>query len=254
MLQEDLALARELAAISADVAMDHFARDVHVRRKADGSKVTDADLAVEACLIEMLARRRPQDAILSEERGAIGESRRRWILDPIDGTTYFAERRPEHWGTHIALESDGEIVLGVITRPVAQRCWWAVRGGGAHSGSLRAPEADARLRVSATAALARSRVVFWAESADEIRRRDILRDKVSLIAPTMDCVLHVASGRLDLAICGASAAWDLAPGVVIVEEAGGHFCDPAAGRRLDLGEGWYSNGVVHEPARVLSES
>ena len=57
MFEADLLLGRELAVLSADVAMEHFRRGVRVRRKADGSKVTDADLAVEAGLLELLARR-----------------------------------------------------------------------------------------------------------------------------------------------------------------------------------------------------
>jgi histidinol-phosphatase len=64
-------------------------------------------------------------------------------------------------------------------------------------------------------------------------------------------MLELAAGRLDLVICGASKPWDLAPGVVIVEEAGGHFSDPEGGRRLDMGEGWYSNGLLHGAAREL---
>ena len=85
MFEADLLLGRELAVLSADVAMEHFRRGVRVRRKADGSKVTDADLAVEAGLLELLAPRRPDDAILSEERGAIGASRRRWLSIPSTG-------------------------------------------------------------------------------------------------------------------------------------------------------------------------
>jgi len=251
MFEADLLLGRELAVLSADVAMEHFRRGVRVRRKADGSKVTDADLAVEAGLLELLAPRRPDDAILSEERGAIGASRRRWLLDPIDGTSYFAAGSPEQWGTHIALEVDGEIVLGLITRPVTEQCWWAVKGGGAHCGALQSHASDRVLRVGTTSELSRCTAVFWAESEDECRRRDLLKTKAHLVDQTMDCVLELVAGRLDLVICGASKPWDLAPGVVIVEEAGGQFSDPAGGRRLDLGEGWYSNGPLHRQAREL---
>jgi fructose-1,6-bisphosphatase/inositol monophosphatase family enzyme len=67
----------------------------------------------------------------------------------------------------------------------------------------------------------------------------------------MDCVQEVAAGSLELAICGASAPWDLAPGVVIVEEAEGLFSDPDGGRRLDMGEGWYSNAQVHSAVHEL---
>jgi histidinol-phosphatase len=242
----DLALARELAAGAAEVALRHFRRPLDVRLKADGSKVTDADLAVEACLLEQLARHRPGDAVVSEERGRIGLARRTWVLDPIDGTSMFAEGRPEHWGTHIALEVEGQVVLGVITRPVAGHWWWATKGGGAHHGSLQSSSSDHPLQVTRTRHLRDSTVVYWAESADELRRRELLRAEANLVEATMDCIVDVAAGRLDVAICGACGAWDLAPGVILVEEAGGRFTDPAGGRRLDMGEGWYSNGLVHE--------
>lgn len=248
----DLALARELAARAAEVALRHFDRPLGVRLKPDGTKVTDADLAVEACLLDGLTRYRPDDAILSEERGSIGRGRRTWILDPIDGTSFFAAGHLEHWGTHIALEADGHVVLGFITRPVAGHCWWAIKGGGAHRGSLRASSVDLPLHVSKTSSLSESTVVFWAESADERRRRELLKAEAQLMEPTMDCVLEVAAGQLDLAICGASSPWDLAPGSILVEEAGGCFTDPAGGRRLDMGEGWYSNALVHEAARGLA--
>jgi histidinol-phosphatase len=251
MLDDDLALAREMASMAADVAMEHFRRGVAVRRKADGSQVTEADLAVEAAVVDSLAKRRPGDAVLAEERGAIGKSRRRWIVDPIDGTAFFAAGRAEQWGTHIALEIDTEVVLGIISRPVVERVWWAIKGGGAHCGPLASLVTDETLRVSTTDDLRRSRAVFWAESDFERRRRALLESAVELSEATMDCILELTAGRLDIAICGASAPWDLAPGVILVEEAGGLFTDPAGGRRLDMGEGWYSNGRVHGAARVL---
>ena len=129
----------------------------------------------------------------------------------------------------MALEVDGEIVLGLITRPVTEQCWWAVKGGGAHCGALRSHASDRVLRVGTTSELSRSTAVFWAESEDECRRRDLLKTKAHLVDQTMDCVLELVAGRLDLVICGASQPWDLAPGVVIVEEAGGRIQRPCRG-------------------------
>jgi histidinol-phosphatase len=247
----DLALARELAVRAAEVALRYFRQPLNVRLKPDGTKVTDADLAVEACLLDALAHDRPDDAILSEECGQIGRARRTWLLDPIDGTSIFAEGRPKHWGTHIALQVDEQVVLGVITRPVAGLCWWATKGGGAHRGLLQSSTSDQVLRVSKRPHLPESSFVFWAESADARRRRDLLQAEANLVEPTMDCILEVAAGELDLAICDASSPWDLAPGAILVEEAGGRFTDPAGGRRLDMGEAWYSNGLVHEAAQSV---
>jgi len=134
-LEELLRFARALAADAAQVALHHFRSGVRTRSKPDGTRVTDADLAVEAFLIERLQARTPELGILSEECGAAFRGRRRWVLDPIDGTAWFA-RGAETWGTHIALEEQGEVLLGVVSRPATGQCVWAVRGGGAHRGGL----------------------------------------------------------------------------------------------------------------------
>src|SRR5205823_4618442 len=108
---DDVELAHELASVAADVALRFVEGRFDYELKADGSPVTEADLAVEAALVELIRARRPDDAILSEEAGLLGiPGRRRWVLDPIDGTAHFVERT-DGWGTHIALEVDGELVL-----------------------------------------------------------------------------------------------------------------------------------------------
>src|SRR4029078_11316389 len=77
-----------------------------------------------------LARERPGDGILGEEEGASGEGRRRWILDQIDGRSIYSRGSPV-WATLIALEEDGELVLGLVSAPALGRRWWAERGAGA---------------------------------------------------------------------------------------------------------------------------
>ena len=71
--------------------------------------------------------------MLGEEEGAVGSGRRRWIIDPIDGTRNYSRGVPV-WATLIALEEDGRVVLGVVSAPALHRRWWAERGGGAHAG------------------------------------------------------------------------------------------------------------------------
>lgn len=250
MLEADLALGQRLVTLAAEISLEHYRRGVEPKRKADGSEVTVADLEVDARLVEVLRRERPDDAILSEESGNQGAARRRWILDPIDGTSNFVRQKPQ-WGTHVALELDGEVALGFITRPVLGRAYWALRGGGAHAGPLGAATPDTALHVTATRDLSASSTVFWSSAPDADARRNRLGDGAKLVTPTLDWVLEIGAGRLELAICGGCGPWDLAPGVVIVEEAGGRYSDAHGGRRLDLGEGWYSNGLVHDAALAL---
>jgi len=89
-LDADLDLALRLADAAREISLARFRGPFQKRLKADGSIVTEVDEAVEDELRERLARERPRDAILGEERGASGDSERRWIIDAIDGTLSFA--------------------------------------------------------------------------------------------------------------------------------------------------------------------
>jgi histidinol-phosphatase len=254
-LADDLVLARELVATAAAIALDHLQRDMPPRVKPDGTPVTEADLAVERVLRDRLARVRPDDGILGEEFGEVGSSGRRWILDPIDGTFNFIAGRPE-WGTHVALEEAGEIVLGVVSRPIRRATWWASRGHGAFRAEEGAP--PRQLRVSRVDSLSQSRISAWSAwsaSTPGTPAPDWLIRLVrhgTRVESDLDDVLRVAEGDLEVLIDQSGRAWDHAPLVVIVEEAGGRFSDHTGGRRIDRGEGRFSNGRVHEELlRVL---
>ena len=243
-LSKDLALAHELAAAASEIALRFFKQDVNVNLKPDGTEVTPVDFEVERFLVERLSKDRPGDGILGEELGATGPSKRRWILDPIDGTSNFIAGKSQ-WGTHIALECEGEVVLGVISRPVLAKHWWAVRGGGAYSGAADSPAtSEIPLRVSTTASLTESVIAVWAEPPH--RAIDRVRSFATLAAADLDAILQLAEGSLDAVIDPTGRAWDHAPAVVLVEEAGGRFSDAEGGRRIDRGEGRYSNGRIHQ--------
>jgi histidinol-phosphatase len=232
----DLELALRLADTADAISMRWFrARELAVETKADRSPVTEADRAVETELRVMLAQERRRDAILGEEGGAAGSGRRRWIVDPIDGTRNYSRGVPV-WATLIALEDDGQVVLGVVSAPALHRRWWAERGGGAHAGSdvvhvsaVRRPE-DAVLTfaleqplpsLAARAWHARGYGDFWSH-------------------------MLVAEGAVDGAIDAIGVSvWDLAAVQVIVEEAGGTFTDFAGEHRIDGGSAISSNGHLH---------
>jgi histidinol-phosphatase len=203
---EGLNLAHQLADLAAEISLGYFDRGIAPSSKADGSPVTEADFEVERQLITVLARYRPGDGIVSEEGGGGSGSSRRWILDPIDGTVNFVAGNP-HWGSHIALEEDGEVVLGMITRPVLGQRWWATRNG--------AP---------------------FGAATQQGRRRD----------PYKSSVGQLLDGDLDAIVARAGGEWDHAPVVVLVDEAGGRFSDLNGGRRLDTGGGMYSSGRIHD--------
>jgi histidinol-phosphatase len=244
----ELAIARRLAVVASEIALHYFHRGVSADTKSDGTPVTVADREIEQTLVEALTRFRPEDAVLGEEFGARGASSRRWLLDPIDGTSNFVSGNSQ-WGTHVALELDEHIVLGVITRPARGLSWWACRGCGAYRSESAPGSTDVRLHVSTQAELRASRVTVWTNEIDPMLDR--LRRQAQWVEPSLDAILRLAEGGLEAVIDRSGKPWDHAPAVVLVEEAGGTFSDSFGGHRLDCGEGRFSNGLIHAELGAL---
>ena len=138
-LSGDLALALRLADAADAQSLPRFdSADLEISTKADHSHVTDADLATERAIREILAAERPEDGIFGEEFGAEGSTERQWIIDPIDGTANFLRGVPL-WGTMIALAVDGTPRVGVVSMPALGRRWWASTGAGAWTATDDAP-------------------------------------------------------------------------------------------------------------------
>jgi histidinol-phosphatase len=233
----DLELALRLADAADAIAVQRFrARDLVVETKPDRTPVTEADRAVESELRTILALERRRDAILGEEEGASGKGRRRWIIDPIDGTRNYSRGIPV-WATLVALEDAGRVVLGVVSAPALHRRWWAERGGGAYAGGD-------RVHVSAV------------RRAEDAVLSFALEQSVPALAARAwhargygDFWSHmlVAEGAIDGAIDAMGVSvWDLAAVQVIVEEAGGTFTDFAGEHRIDGQSAISSNGHLHQ--------
>ena len=243
-LTDDVEFALQLVALAAEIARPFFESGVAAESKADGTPVTVADLTVERELIQALRHERPDDAILSEEAGPSGRSNRRWLIDPIDGTEMFVAGDAS-WGTHLALEVDGDIVLGVMSRPVLRQRWWAARGRGAHRCGETGASLGVVLQVSDVADLAGSQVSVWSEGPSLVAEH--LASLTRLVEPAYDDYIDVIEGRLEALIFphpGIAFAWDYAPSVILISEAGGHFRDPEGGTRIDTGRGVFTNGMV----------
>ena len=235
-LVEDVVLARRLAIVAADIALSFFQREMRHELKADRSPVTEADLAVERELLGLLAQERPDDDVLSEEAGWLARGgRRRWLIDPIDGTTWFLAGEDD-WGTHVALEVDGNLIVGVITRPVAGRSWWAASDLGAWTSDGR------QLEVSATSAIEQARVGGYMQPASAWEAT--VRDQATWVR-TRSPIVELIEGRLDAVLSEGGFEWDHAPAVVLVREAGGRFIDRLGGDRIDLRGGLYANAHLH---------
>ena len=247
--ESDLALAHELADSADAITLARFgALDLHVSSKPDLTPVTDADEGVERAMREVLAARRPADAVLGEEFGAAGDGSRRWIVDPVDGTKNYVRGVPV-WATLIALQDDDQVTVGVVSAPALGRRWWAARGLGAHTGS---PGASRPLRVSdvpalSDASLSYSSLTGWEEQGRLTGLLGLSRRcwRTRAYGDFWSHVL-VAEGAVDASFEPEVSLWDVAAIQVIVEEAGGRFSDLSGQARPDGGSVVCSNGLLHD--------
>jgi histidinol-phosphatase len=245
----ELGFAHVLADAADDITMRRFrAQDLRVEAKPDMTPVTDADLAVEESLRNVLSRARPRDAMLGEEFGRTGSSQRCWVIDPIDGTKNYVRGVPV-WATLIGLMDEGEVIAGVVTAPALGRRWWAARDGGAWTG--RSLTKATACRVSGVSSLSDASLSFsglstW-EDAGKLPDLLSLSRKVWRTRAYGDFWSHVlvAEGAVDISAESEVSLWDLAALQIIVEEAGGAFTDLAGIPRPDLGSAVCTNGLLH---------
>ncbi len=198
--------------------------NLQVSMKGAGDFVSRADIAAENIIKEELMEARPNYGWLGEESAPIEgkDPTRRWIVDPLDGTTNFLHGLP-HWAVSIALEHKGEVIAGVIFDAAKDEMFYAEKGGGAWLN-------DSRLRVSG-----RNRMIeaVFATGVPFGTRPDLpetLQDLARLMpvcagvrrwgAAALD-LAYVAAGRFDGYWERGIHAWDVAAGLVILREAGG---------------------------------
>ncbi|MGV8969440.1 MAG: histidinol-phosphatase [Microbacteriaceae bacterium] len=246
----DLELALELADAADLISLERFTSlDLVVTTKPDRTPVTDADQAVERSIRAGISAARPDDSILGEEYGVEGDSRRQWIIDPIDGTANFLRGVPI-WGTLISLAVDGIPVVGVVSAPALGQRWWAARDHGAWM-STRGQEPRA-LAVSAVSALADASISY-----NNIQGWDQFGHLDALVALTRDVwrarsigdmwsYMLLAEGSLDIVGEFDLKPYDMAALVPIVEEAGGRFSSLSGEPGPWHGSALATNGVLHE--------
>ncbi len=251
-------------AMAADKAGRRLVRDfgeveqLQVSRKGPADFVSSADRRAERILRDALSQAHPEFSMLMEESGTTEgkDSRHRWIVDPLDGTTNFLHGLP-HFCISIALERDGQIVAGIVYDPVKDELFWAERGLGAYVN-------DRRLRVSGRGrmpeAIFATGIPFLGIQDGQGHRKFLAQ----LGGVMAECagVRRFGSAALDLAYVAAGRyegywenglnPWDVAAGVLLVREAGGQVTD-IAGRRYELGapEICAGNDQLHQPLRKL---
>ncbi|WP_224817026.1 histidinol-phosphatase [Hasllibacter sp. MH4015] len=202
--------------------------------------VTIADRAAEAAMRVVLARRRPDDAILGEEEGASpGTSGLTWVLDPIDGTRGFVSGTPT-WGVLISLNGADGPQYGIIDQPyIGERF-----EGGFGRARVVGPMGEAPLAVAPSASLAEATLFTTFPEVGTPNDRagfEAVRDAVQLTRYGCDCYAYalLAAGQVDLVIEAGLNAYDIAAPIAVIEAAGGIVTD-------------WDGGPVHDGGRAIA--
>ena len=213
--------------------------------------VTEADREAEAAIRGYLTERHPDFAFLGEEEGTSGSGEYRWIVDPLDGTVNFAHRFPM-FAVSVALARGDEVLVGVVLDSAHDELFAAVRGGGAYLNG-------ARIRVSKTEDLRKSLLATGfpydvdriPEAVEYFRRVIALGIPVRRPGAAALDLAYVAAGRIDGFWEMKLNPWDVAAGVLLVQEAGGRITD-YQGRPFTLASPFIiaTNGLIHEALRT----
>jgi len=217
-----LSVAKQAARRGGDVLLSRFRSDFKISKKGRIDLVTEMDIEAERVVVEEITRHFPEHGVIAEEGGIrLGDGRSRWIIDPLDGTTNFAHGY-RFFCVSIALEVDEDLVLGVVLDPVTQETFSAVQGQGAFLN-------DNPIRVSSESNLEDSLLCTgFSYQEQEISRnleffnrlifraRAIRRDGSAALD-----LCYLACGRFDGYWELSLNCWDVAAGVLIVQEAGG---------------------------------
>ncbi len=245
----ELEFALDICKRVGNLVLDYWRKGVDTNFKSDNSPLTVTDKEAERANHRAIQQTFPGDQMVGEEEGSsvgIGTagSARKWIIDPIDGTYNFVRGIP-FFSTLLALEEDGDIIVGVIHAPAAGDTYWAARHAGAYKNGR-------SVSVSHIETLDKSQFNFgglnrvfssgfgkgFEQIVKSTYRQRGFGDYLSLG--------YVFEGKAEAALEVGVCAWDLAPVKVLIEEAGGRYSDLQGGDSIYTGSCLISNGLVHE--------
>jgi myo-inositol-1(or 4)-monophosphatase len=244
-LETSVEIARESGALLST----YFERRVAFELKGEYDLVTEADRASERLVVERLRSHFPSHSIVAEEGGGhTGTSEYCWYVDPLDGTTNFAHGFPMYNVT-MALTQAGQLINGVIFDPMRNEMFSCERGSGAYLNNR-------RIRVSKVARVEDALVATGFPSRKRHENVNVhfyyqlamISHGVRRAGSAALDLAYVASGRLDAFWEFGLKPWDMAAGILLIEEAGGK-CSDMQGGPVDI-RGPHlltDNGLIHQP-------
>lgn len=242
------------ARVGGQVLQDMLGK-VGVREKHRADLVTDADFAAQKAIRDIVLGAFPDHAFLGEESDAdetVAAAKQsggfRWIVDPLDGTTNFVHRVPL-FASSVALAHGNEVLCGTIYNPMIEECFTAEKGQGAFLNGERIRASDVSEIIGSLASVSFP-TTMRPDSPDLLAFLKLVPETQAIrrTGSTAINMAYVAAGRFDVMTCYGANAWDVAAGVVLVQEAGGIVTAPD-GNAFDLDAGAtlaVANGELHE--------
>ena len=246
---KELIIAKKTAREAGKILLSHFGNLKDVRYKSGRrDPVSEADEASEAYIAKALKEAFPDYGFLGEEKTSWSGKGARWVVDPLDGTVNYAHGLPI-FCVSIALERDGESVMGVVYNPVTRELFHAVKGGGAFLNNR-------PISVSEQKSLGKALVVTGFPY-DIDRRADLILGYFGKMVKASQGIRRLGSAALDLCFVAAGRfdgywelglkPWDTAAGALIVREAGGKVTDLLGGEfKTEMGEIVAINGKIQK--------
>lgn len=211
-----LQTAIDAAKKGANEALRYFDKNIEVVFKDDNTPVTIADRKSEETIKNYILSKFPDAKFLAEESGGEVSESGTWIIDPVDGTRSFSRGVPG-WCVLIAYYEKGEFLIGVCYFPVQDELLYAEKGKGAFMNGK-------KVCVSKIEKLNKAYIGFG--NPKYMKDQQVLLDYINASASARSweatyCEFLLAQGKIDALVDGYAQLWDIAPFVVIIEEAGG---------------------------------
>jgi len=230
--EREIQTALEITREAGAKALYYFDHGVPIEEKHDDSPVTAADRECEKLIRERLQETYPEDGILGEEGTRIvSRSGRRWIIDPIDGTRDFV-RKNSFWSVQVALQSDAQVVLGVIYCPCLDKMLYASIASGCFLNGDRVMASDIT-SLDKSILMVSGFKAAWDSWPPEALR--LLTRKCWTVRCYGGCydVITLATGKADIWLSGSGMEWDYAPVQIIARECGARFLTKEGDNRID---------------------
>jgi myo-inositol-1(or 4)-monophosphatase len=257
LMNEYLVVAREAALLAGRLLRDNFGGKRTIAFKGDINIVTEMDTRAERVIVETLLRAFPDHGILAEEEATReNESPFRWIIDPLDGTTNYAHGYP-CFAVSLALESAGEVIVGVVYDPMREELFSASKAQGAHLNGhpLSVSTVDNLIHSLLATGFPYDRRVSEKNNLDHLQALLMASQEVRRDGSAALDLCSVAAGRFDGFWELKLKPWDVAAGILIVREAGGIVSDFRGSRSsINDQELVASNGIIHSQMLKLLQT